>query len=422
MKHVRFVLKNGLRVVVVSMPAVESVTTMVMVGVGSRYEQKTTSGISHFLEHMAFKGTKKRPTALEIATLLDGIGAESNAFTSKEVTAYHIKSSATHINTSFDVLSDILMHSTLPEEEINREKGVILEEFNMYEDMPMRKIGDVFENLMFGNVPLGWDILGDRTIIRGATRTKFTKFMDSYYSASNMTLVVVGKVNVDEVKKLSEKYFSGLKKFDTPTYKKFARKNAGVEVFIKTKKTEQTHFAMGVPAVGLSDTKDRFALSVLSAILGGGMSSRLFYEVRERRGLAYYVRAYVDRYMDTGYLAAFAGVDNARAIESVAVVYEQMRRAATGDFTKAEIQKAKEFIKGHFVLGLEDTGAVAIYYGSDEMLECAIEDPSGVLAKIDRVTDADVVRVAKKYLSQPFKLAVIGNYKDTAQFEEIISS
>lgn len=421
MKHTRFVLENGLRVVVVPMPSVESVTTMVMVGVGSRYEQKSTSGISHFLEHMAFKGTKKRPTALALATLLDGIGAESNAFTSKEVTAYHIKSSATHIDTSFDVLSDILMHSTLPQEEINREKGVILEEFNMYEDMPMRKIGDVFENLMFGLAPLGWDILGDRDIIKGATRTKFTKFMDKYYSASNMSLVVVGKVTAQEVKKLSEKYFTGLKKFKTPTYKKFVRKNSGVEVFVKTKKTEQTHFAMGVPTVGLSDTKDRFALSVLSAILGGGMSSRLFHEVRERRGLAYYVRAYVDRYMDTGYLAAFAGVDNARAHESVQVVYEQMKLAAAGDFAQAEIQKAKEFIKGHFVLGLEDTGAVAIYYGSDEILEGKIEDPSEILQKIDLVTKDEVARVAKKYLSQPFKLAVIGNYKDASKFEKIIS-
>ena len=421
MKHTRFVLKNGLRVVVVPMPAVESVTTMVMVGVGSRYEQKSTSGISHFLEHMAFKGTKKRPTALEIATLLDGIGAESNAFTSKEVTAYHIKSAATHIDTSFDVLSDILMHSTLPEEEINREKGVILEEFNMYEDMPMRKIGDVFENLMFGNVPLGWDILGDRAIIKSATRAKFTKFMETYYSASNMTLVVVGKVSPDEVKKLAIKYFSGLKKFDTTSYKKFVRKNSQAEVYIKTKKTEQTHFAMGVATGGLSDKKDRFALSVLSAILGGGMSSRLFYEVRERRGLAYYVRAYVDRYMDTGYLAAFAGVDNARALESIKVVHAELRRAATGDFNSAEIKKAKEFIKGHFVLGLEDTGSVAVYYGSDELLERQIEDPSEVLEKIEKVTEADVVRVAKKYLTQPFKLAVIGNYKDPEKFKKIIS-
>lgn len=421
MKHSRFVLKNGLRVIVVPMPAVESVTSMVMVGVGSRYEQKSTSGISHFLEHMAFKGTSSRPTALEIATLLDGIGAESNAFTSKEVTAYHIKSAANHLSTSLDVLSDILINSTMPEEEIEREKGVILEEFNMYEDMPMRKIGDLYENLMFGIQPLGWDILGDREVIKAATRKDFTTYMDTYYSASNMALVLAGKVTLEEAKSLSEKYFGGMKSFQTPEYKKFVRKNSRIEVHLKSKKTEQTHFALGVPTPGLDAKTDRYPLSILSAILGGGMSSRLFHEVRERRGLAYYVRAYVDRYMDTGYLAAFAGVDNKRALESVTVVYEELKKAAQGEFEEREVKKAKEFIKGHFVLGLEDTSAVSVYYGSDEVLENNIEDPSVVLAKIDTVKTRDVARVAKKYLSQPYKLALIGDFKDKKVFEEIIS-
>jgi predicted Zn-dependent peptidase len=200
---------------VVPIDDVESVTSLVMVGAGSRYETRKNNGISHFLEHMAFKGTKKRPTAREIATLIDGIGAESNAFTGKEVTGYYIKSAATHVNTTLDVLSDILAHSELSQDEINRERGVIIEEINLYEDTPMRKIYDVFEDLMYGDTPMGWDIAGTKNVINSINRADFVSYMNSLYSADNMTVVVAGKVDEAKVKADITKFFSPLKKFKT---------------------------------------------------------------------------------------------------------------------------------------------------------------------------------------------------------------
>src|SRR3989344_488299 len=181
------ILPNGVRVITVPMPSFESATVLVMVAAGSRYETKQNSGISHFLEHMAFKGTEKRPTAMDISSLIDGIGGEFNAFTGKETTGYYIKSSKNNINVSLDVLSDMLMHSKLDQVEIDKEKGVIIEEINLYEDMPMRKIGDIYEQLMYGDTPMGWDIAGEKEIIKKIMREDFVKYMDSLYSASNIT-------------------------------------------------------------------------------------------------------------------------------------------------------------------------------------------------------------------------------------------
>src|ERR1700722_1673309 len=211
----RKVLSNGLRVITVSMPSFESVTVLVMAGAGSRYESKKTSGISHFLEHMAFKGTDKRPTAMDISSLIDGMGGEFNAFTGKETTGYYIKSAKDKIETSIDVLSDMLLHSKFDPEEIEKEKGVIIEEINLYEDMPARKIGDIYEQLLYGDTPMGWDIAGDKEIIRSITRTDFLTYLSELYSASNLTVVVAGGIDTDEVYSQVEKYFGLMKKFET---------------------------------------------------------------------------------------------------------------------------------------------------------------------------------------------------------------
>lgn len=422
MKHHKHVLPNGLTVVTVPIKGVESITTMAIVGAGSRYEEKSTSGISHFLEHMAFKGTDKRPTALEIATLLDGIGAESNAFTSKEVTAYYIKSSASHLDTALDVLSDVLLHSKFDQKEIDKEKGVILEEFSMYEDTPMRKIGDIFENLLYGDQPLGWDILGDRDVIRGAQREDFVNYMKKLYSSHRMSVIVAGKVDSATVNRKVEEYFGSFDKFETPGAPEVVEKDSGPKLLIKTKKTEQAHFALGVRTVGMRAHNDRYALSVLSTILGGGMSSRLFHEVREKRGLAYYVRAFSEKHTDCGYLATFSGVDPTRIDEAVKVVAAEMRKIATrGAIQDKELTKAKEYIKGHFVMGLEDTREVAVHYGVGQTLEGELRDPEAVLKKIESVTAEKVAEVAEKYLSKDFHFALIGNFDDKERFEKLIS-
>lgn len=423
MNYTRSILKNGLRVIVVPIDDVESVTSLVMVGAGSRYETRKNNGISHFLEHMAFKGTKKRPTAREIATLIDGIGAESNAFTGKEVTGYYIKSAATHVNTTLDVLSDILTHSKLDQDEIDRERGVIIEEINLYEDTPMRKIYDVFEDLMYGDTPMGWDIAGPKDVINSINRADFVDYMNSLYSADNMTVVVAGKVNEEKVKSDIERFFSPMKKFKTFKPKPVTESQEKPEVRIKHKKSEQAHFAVGVRTSGLQDETDRYPLSILSSILGGGMSSRLFYEVRERQGLAYYVRSYSEKYADVGYLASFAGVDPKRVDDAIKTVVEEYQKIQKkGEITADEVKKAKEFVKGHFILELEDTKSIATHYASEELLEKEIQNPDEIMKKLDAVTLDEVHNVAVKYLEkQPLNLALIGDFEDSDRFKKLIS-
>lgn len=423
MKHTHYTLKNGLQVIIVPVQEVESATTMVMVGAGSRYEEKTNNGISHFLEHMAFKGTKKRPTALEIASLIDGIGAESNAFTGKEYTGYYIKSSSEHIELSLDILSDMLKNLLLDKNEIDRERGVILEELNLYEDTPARKIGDIFENLLYGDTPMGWDVGGEKDIIKKITRENFLSYMKKFYSASNMVVVVAGKVDMQKTKKIIEEYFIPLSSYTIEGFSKVTDHQTKPAVFIKHKKTEQTHFALGVRTVGLPHEKDRYSLSVLSAILGGGMSSRLFSEIREKRGLAYYVRSFSESYIDCGYLASFAGVDSKRVDEAIQVVVEEYHKVAQKkEIQGEEVKKAKEYLKGHFILDLEDTRSVATYYASQLILEKKLENPTEVIAKIEAVTPEQVASVAKKYLKvEGLSLAVIGDFSEPSRFEKLLS-
>ena len=410
-----------MNVVIVPLTSVESVTTMVMVGAGSRYENRNNNGVSHFLEHMAFKGTKKRPTAIEIASLVDGAGAESNAFTGKEYTGYYIKSAAHRVELSFDILSDMLANLSLDPKEIEKEKGVIIEEINLYEDTPPRKISDVYEALLYGDTPMGWDIAGRKEVIRGTTRNDFISYMKKLYSASNMIVVVAGKVKVDETQKLIEKYFGGHPTFTTEGHKAVIEGQKDPAVKIHHKKTDQAHFAIGVRTVGITDEKNKYPLTILAAILGGGMSSRLFHEVREKRGLAYYVRTGSENYMDAGHLTTYVGADPKRIDDAIKVVVEEYKKVQKkGEITEKELAKAKEFVKGHFVLELEDTRAVAVFYGSSWILEKELENPSEVISKVDRVKLSDVIRVAKEFLSGPLNLAIIGDYQDHNRFKNLL--
>ena len=422
MKFHHQTLPNGLNIVIVPINEVESASTLILVGAGSRYETYKNNGISHFLEHMAFKGTKKRPTALEISSLIDGAGAESNAFTGKDYTGYYIKSAAHRIELSLDILSDMLSSLLLDPAEIEKERGVIIEEINLYEDTPPRKISDVYETLLYGNTPMGWEIGGRKEVIRAVNRNDFVAYMKKLYSASNMVLVIAGKVDVEKTLKLAERYFGALGTFTTAGFKSVIEGQKDPEVAIRYKKTDQAHFALGVRTVGLPDEKVRYPLIILSAILGGGMSSRLFHEVREKRGLAYYVRTASEHYLDCGHLTTFVGADPQRVDEAIEVVVaEYVKVQKSGVLTSDEVHKAKEYIKGHFVLDLEDTRAVSVFYGSGLLLEKRLETPAEVVEKIDKVRPADVVAVAKKYLSEPLNLAIIGNYRDKSRFQKLLA-
>lgn len=420
MKHIRKVLPNGLKLIMVPMPSFQSVTVMVMVGAGSRYETKENNGISHFLEHMPFKGTHKRPSPMAIASLVDGIGGEWNAFTGKETTAYYIKSANTHLELSIDVLSDLLKHSLFDPQEIEKEKGVIIEEINMYEDMPMRNLSDVYESLLYGDTPMGWDTAGTKEVIQSVTREFFTQYMAKLYSSDNMTVVVSGGIIPDEVEKLVEEYFGDMEKFSVVKAEKVDDTQDKPAVFIKQKKTEQVHIALGVRTVPLVHS-DRYALDVLASILGGSTSSRLFYEVRDKRGLGYYVRASSDNYTDCGTLVASVGVDPKRTDETIKVIMEQLAIIRDSTVTQEEFVRAKELMKGHLVLDMEDSRSVASAYALQEMLEYHLEDLNETIDHIDKVTIDDIVRVTKKYLiPSTLNLAIIGNFSDRQHFEELL--
>ena len=422
MQYHRTVLSNGLRLITIPMPVFESVTTLVMVGAGSRYETKKNNGISHFLEHMAFKGTQKRPSALAISSLIDGIGGEFNAFTDKEITGYYIKSSKNNIKLSLDVLSDMLMHAKLDTKEIDKERGVILEEINLYEDTPVRKIGDIYESLLYGDTPMGWDTAGEKEIIKKITREDFVQYMDDFYSGANCTVVVAGGVDPKKTFDLVSEYFSAMKRFKTKKHKPLVQSQKKPEMLVKHKQTEQVHLAFGVRTASV-DCADRYPLSVLSAILGGGMSSRLFHEVREKRGLAYYVRTQSEHYSDCGTLLTTAGVDPKRINDAVEVILAEYSKAGAGSLavTDDELKKAKQFIKGHLVLELEDSRAVAGYYAHQELLEKKILNPDEVIAKINVITKNDIDRVGKKYfVNKRLNLAIIGNFTDGQELQKLL--
>ncbi len=418
-EHSQFVLNNGLRVITAPMNSLPSATVLVLIGAGSRYEQKDKAGLSHYLEHMIFKGTKKRPSSFEISSLVDSVGGMNNAFTSKDHTGYFIKLQNKHLELAFDLISDTLRNSLFVPEEIERERGTILEEINMYEDTPMYDIDEVFYNLMFDGHPLGWAVAGDKKTVKSIQREDFVSYCDRFYQGSDMVLAVAGGVKEEEVRKLAEKYFSGFAKGKKEEIVKFKEKQTLPGLKIKYKKTDQCHLYLGYPCFSFFD-EDKAALAVLGAILGGGMSSRLFIEVRERRGLAYYVKAVSDLHHETGYFAARAGVNLDKTPEAVKVILDEFEKVKRGEVKQQELNKAKEYLKGHIALDLEDSLEVAFWYGRKELLQSTTETPLQAFEKIDKVTLGDVKRVAERvFVPQKVNLAVIGPYKED-QFSGII--
>ncbi|MBI2029153.1 insulinase family protein [Candidatus Gottesmanbacteria bacterium] len=414
-------LQNGLRLISVPMPHVESATVMILVGAGSRYELKTNNGISHFLEHMAFKGTVSRPSALIISSLIEGIGGEFNAFTSKDHTAYYIKAAKKHLPLLFDILSDMLLHSKFDHAEIEREKGVITEEINLYEDTPMRRIGTIFEELLYGDHPLGWDIAGKKEVIKSLKREDFIKYVGGLYSPNNTIISVAGGIGTNgESLGLSEKCLGSWKKRDVWQFKKVTANSAKDKLRVVYKKTEQAHLCLGVPSFD-GDHPDHYVLEVLAAILGGGMSSRLFIEVRERRGLAYYVRTDTTDYHETGNLVTQAGVDLKRIDDAIKVILFEYQRITKEPVSHSELTKAKEFLKGRLILEMEDSRNIAALYGTQALLNKRIDTSRDMLDKISKVTQSDITRVAKTVLkAREMRLAVIGPFKDKQRFAKLL--
>lgn len=424
MQYVKGILNNRLRVITVPMPSLESVTVSIWAKTGSRNETSKNNGISHFLEHMFFKGTKNRPTAKQIAEEIDQIGGVQNAGTSKEYTQYYIKCRADKIEVAFDLLSDMTLNSLLAREEIEREKGTIIEEIRMYEDTPMINIGEVFESLIYSGHELGMNIAGTEKTVQGMKREDFVNYRNNFYNAENMILTVAGGVDEKSVLALSQKYFSKLKikNEEIITKNNFKTTQKNPKIKLHNKKKEQTHVILGFLADG-KNYKGKYAQTILSAILGGGMSSRMFTEVRERRGLAYSIRTSMDRYIDSGYIGTYAGLDTKRAVEAVKVMLEEHHKILNSKFlvSNAELLKAKEFLKGHLALSLEDTSDVSSFFGDQELFSDKVLTPEEVFKKIDKVTMDEVNFEAKRlFVPERLNLAIIGPYEDDEKFKKLL--
>jgi len=414
----RDTLENGLRVLTADLPHAQSVAVMLMLAAGSRYETPESSGIAHFSEHMFFKGTDRRPSAREIAGEIDAIGGEFNAFTGKESTTYYVKCAAEHRDVALDVLVDMLRNSRFPDDEIEREKGVIIEEMNMYFDTPRDFIGGVYEQLLWGDQPLGRDIIGTKETIRDATRDTFMGYLDRWYKPSRMVLGVAGRIG-DGLLDRAQELLGDLEDADTgepePTT---PHENGRVNVF--TKQSEQAHVSLGVHSLPL-DHPDRYAIQLLATALGGGMSSRLFSEVRERRGLAYYVYGLNHSYTDAGTLYTQAGVDIARIDDAVSTIAAELRKIAAEPLPAEELEKARNFAKGRFVLQLESPQGLMMFGLRKEVLEGTLPDPEDVLRGVDAVTSEDVARIASELIAADrLRLAVIGPFDDASRFDALL--
>ncbi|MCK4744959.1 insulinase family protein [Candidatus Parcubacteria bacterium] len=417
----KIILKNGLRLILAPIKNTEITTVLVMIGTGSRYESKKLNGISHFLEHIFFKGTKKRPTALSISTEMDRIGAEFNAFTGKDETGFYVKADAAHFSLSLDVISDILLNSKFLPAEINREKGVILEEMKMVQDTPMHYVGDLFEKLLYKSDPLGNLIIGTKENILNFKKIDFTDYFNKHYTAENTVVCVAGKISgIENCAKIIEKHFKKIKNGKKQKIESANIEQAKPNILLHYKKTDQAHFCLGARGYGLRD-KRRWALKLLSSILGGNMSSRIFIEVRERRGLAYYVRTSYQGYADCGYCATQAGVDKNKIEQAIKIILSEYKKIAEKGIKKDELQKAKDYIKGASAINLETSDQIASFLTNQEILLNKILSPKEHFAKIDRITASDIQETARDiFTNQKLNLTIIGEYKDEKKFERIL--
>ncbi len=413
-------LKNGLRIVLIPRPDDLATTVLVLVEAGSKYETKDINGISHFLEHMCFKGTTKRPHAIDIAGELDSIGSEYNAFTSQEWTGYFAKAQSRHNDTILDVVSDLYLNPKLDATELEKEKGVVIEELNMYEDMPQRKVQDLFQELLYGDQPAGWDVGGKKEIIQKLNGEKVLKYRGQHYVAQATVVVVAGNFDPKVMTSQIEAMFSGMSTGKKSEKLKVIEAQKKPEILVRFKESDQTHLVIGTRAFDIFD-KRKHALEILADILGGGMSSRLFQRVREQLGAAYYVRSGVDLLTDHGVMTVSAGVDHKKLDIVVKAILEEMTRLAKGEISEKELVSAKDHLIGRMFLSLETSDALAMYYGGQEILERSMVDPEEVARLVNKVKKSEVVAVAKElFQDNKLNMALIGPYKDKAQFEKLL--
>ncbi len=413
-------LRNGVRVIIAPMENTKAVTVLVLVGTGSKYETKKINGVSHFLEHMFFKGTEKRPRAVDISSLLDGVGGEFNAFTGEEFTGYYVKVATEHFDLALDVVSDILLHSKFDAKEIDRERGVIIEEINMNSDNPMRKVFDVWGELLYGDQPAGRPIAGTKETMEGILREDIIDYFERQYVGDNIVVIVAGNTKNGLALSKIKKYFSPLKHGKSFEKGKVVEMQKCPSALLYQKETDQTHICAGFRSFNIFDPKKYIAQS-MAVILGGGMSSRMFISVRERRGLVYYISTSADSDTDTGSIITRAGVDNKKVEEAVRTIVSQYRKIKKQKVSDSELKKAKNYIRGKTYLGLEASDDVAEFLGGQEIIENNILSVEEILKRIDGVTVKDIQEVAQEiFTPEKINLALVGPFSDKGKFEELL--
>jgi predicted Zn-dependent peptidase len=405
----KITLKTGLRIITIPSKSTQTVTVLVLVGTGSKYEKKEEKGISHFLEHMYFKGTKKRPSSLEIAETLDKVGGIYNAFTSQEYTGYFAKVSKEYFDLALDWVSDIFLNSTLPEKEIEKERGVIIEEINMRKDHPMEYVQILWQKLLYGDQPAGWDIAGEVETVSKISRKDLIDYRKTQYTASNTIVCLVGNFNEREGIKKIRKYFSRIKIGKNREKPKVREEQKTPEILFEKRETDQTHICLGVRGFNLFDER-KYVQEILALILGGMMSSRLFVRIREKLGMAYYIM--VDSFSDpdTGYLVCRAGLNNEKLERGISEILKEFNKIKREGVSKSELKKAKDCFKGKMNIFLESSDAKASFFATQEILERKILTPEEIFRKIDKVSQKDILKLAREiFKPEKLNLSLIGS-------------
>ncbi len=395
-------------------------TVLVLVEAGSKYETKNINGISHFLEHMCFKGTTRRPKPSDISRELDSLGSQYNAFTSQEFTGYYAKAQAKKLPQLIDIIADMYLNPVFDQVEIEKEKGVIVEEINMYEDMPHRHIHEIFDHLLYGDQPAGWEVAGTRENVRAMTKNHFVNYRNDHYVAKSTIVVVAGNIKESVVHKQILKAFEKISTTKKAGKEKVKEMQTMPAFIVQEKKTDQMHLVLGVRTFDIFNKKLP-VLKVLATVLGGGMSSRLFQKMRDEMGVCYYVRAGSDEFTDHGVFSISAGVDKNRLIESVEAILSECRRLMNELVSPEELRKVKDYIGGNVFLGLESSDSVAEFLGMQEVLKGEVKKPQEMISKIEKVTAKDVQKLALEiFKNKHLNLAVIGDVKDKTALEKVL--
>jgi len=420
MQYTKKVLKNGLRIITVPMKSNPTVTVLVLVEAGSKYENKENNGISHFLEHMCFKGTVKRPTAAAISEELDGIGSAYNAFTSFEYTGYYAKADYKNEGKILDIVADMYLNPTLPEGEIEKERGVIIEEINMYNDTPSRIVYEQFIKLLHGDQPAGWTTAGPKENIQKMQRKDFIDYRNRHYVASATTVIVAGRINEKETLKKVTQAFKNVGMWKKEEKRKVLESQVAPEVAVFYKDTDQTHIILGTRSFNIYSRYNPI-VRVLGGVLSAGMSGRLFKKLRDEMGICYYVRAEHDTFTDHGAFVVSAGVDSKRVKEAIKAILEELRRLKTELVGKDELEKVKQCLIGNLHLGLESSDSQADFYGSQEILKEKLKTPEDIVKEIKAVTAAEIKFVAERiFRNEGLNLAIVGKFKEKKEFLDVL--